>query len=180
MSSGNQSEMAGNAPWAPVTIPATLGDNTPVGTPSKRTLSDCSTPSPSSAVVNQEPKKAKLPCSDLSLSDQPSTTVEPNPGTTNTIQSIMEAMQDQIKATIAEHVRVSVTAMANSVATIISQSLNDRINSVEAENQRLSDQVTLLTEKVDALETYKFAIDQKFDAAEQYSRRACLRLSGIP
>ena len=62
----------------------------------------------------------------------------------------MKATQYQLK--IAEHVSVSVTAMANSVPTIISESLNDRINTIEAENKRLSGQVIQITEKVNALE----------------------------
>ena len=102
--------MASNTSCVPVNMPASLKD-TPVGKPSKGTLSDCSTPSPSSAATNQEPKRAKLPCSDLSLTDQPAENVESIPLSTSTLQSIMEAMQDQIKNTIAEHVSVSVTAM---------------------------------------------------------------------
>ena len=139
--------MASNTSWVPVNMPTSLKD-TPIGKPSKGTLSDCSTPSPSSAATNQEPKMAKLPCSDLSLTDQSSENVETIPLSTITLQYIMEAMQDQIKNTIAEHVSASVTAMANSVPTIISESLNKLINTIEAENKRLSDQVTQLTENV--------------------------------
>ena len=141
--------MATYTSWVPVNMPASLKD-TPVGTPSIRTLSDCSTPSPSSAATNQEPKRAKLPCSDLPLTHQPVKSVESAPVSTSTLQYIIEAMQYQLK--IAEHVSVSVTAMANSVPTIISESLNDRINTIEAENKRLSGQVIQLTEKVNALE----------------------------
>lgn len=141
--------------------------STPVTTQSqsKRTRSDNSTPSPSIA-VSQLPKKAKMPETDSNTDSN----------TNSIIQTVLEA----VKSTIAEQVTISVTAMANSVAQIVTTSLNERLNALESENQELKDQVKTLTARVNDLETHKISFNHLLDTAEQYSRRACLRIAGVP
>lgn len=92
----------------------------------------------------------------------------------------MQEISEQLKATIADHVQVSVTAMANSVAEIITASFNDRISSLETENKSLREEVTSLSDKIRTLESDRVLVFSKLDEAEQYSRRSCLRISGFP
>ena len=72
----------------------------------------------------------------------------------------MAAMSEQLKTTIAEHISISVTSMANSVADIITESLNDRMTALETENKTLKVQINKLTVKVQELETHKRQTDQ--------------------
>lgn len=150
--------------------------NTPSSYTTKRALSESSTPSPSTHV--QVSKKAKVPTPQPSNmeSDKKSGDID----TKFIVQSVMEQISDQLKTSIAEHVQINVTAMANSVAAIITESFNNRIESVESENKALKEQVALLSEKIKILETDKITTKNKLDEAEQYSRRSCLRISGIP
>lgn len=69
--------------------------------------------------------------------------------------------------------------MAQSVADIITSSLNDRMTSIESENKMLHEQVTQLTARVNELELHNQTTTRNLDTAEQYSRRACLRISGM-
>jgi len=62
----------------------------------------------------------------------------------------MEQISEQLKTCIADHVQVSVTAMANSVAAIITTSLT-----VELEHKILRDQITSLSDKIEILESEK-------------------------
>ena len=71
-----------------------------------------------------------------------------NQETSSIVQTVMEQISEQLKTTIADHVQVSVTAMANSVAAIITASLSDRISNVELENKNLRDQITSLSDKI--------------------------------
>ena len=100
--------------------------------------------------------------------------------TKSIVDCVMAAMSEQLKTTIAEHVSISVKSMANSVADIITESLNDRMTALETENKTLKEQINKLTVKVQELETHKRETEQCIDTAEQYSRRYCLRISGIP
>jgi len=54
----------------------------------------------------------------------------------------MEQISEQPKTTIADHVQVSVTALANSIAAINTASSNDRISSIKTENKNLRGQIT--------------------------------------
>jgi len=123
-------------------------------------------------------KKAKAPVSQPTIMASDSNPV--NQETSSIVQTVMEQISEQLKTTIADHVQVSVTAMANSVAAIITASLSDRISNVELENKNLRDQITSLSDKIKILESEKTAVDDRLDEAEQYSRRSCLRISGIP
>ena len=89
-------------------------------------------------------------------------------------------MSEQLKSTIAEHVSISVKSVANSVADIITGSLNDRMTALETEDKTLKEQINKLKVKVQELEAHKRQTDQCIDTADQYSRRPCLRISGIP
>lgn len=94
-------------------------------------------------------------------------------------ETAMQALNDQIQASVCEQVNVSVKAMAQSVADIISASLNERMSSIENENRRLTEQVQMLSIKVTELETHKQTSELKMDDLEQYSRRSCLRIAGV-
>lgn len=48
----------------------------------------------------------------------------------------------------SEQVSVSIQAMAQSVADIISSSLNDRVSAIETENKILHEKVNMLTVKL--------------------------------
>lgn len=155
---------------------------TPGTTASKRMLSNSSTPSPSTNVVV---KKAKLPEPE-SESSQPSTE---NPHCCNfsnddIVSSVLLMVTEQLKSTISEQVNISVTAMAESVAEIVKSKLNDRLSTLECENKQLHEQLQQLTVRVGELELqqhhHQQSTTRSFDVSEQYSRRSCLRISGIP
>ena len=76
-------------------------------------------------------------------------------------------MSEQLKSTIAEHVSISVKSMANSVADIITGSLNDRMTALETEDKTLKEQINKLKVKVQELETHKRQTDQCIDTADQ-------------
>lgn len=149
---------------------ATSVTSTPSG---KRALSNTSTPSPSTCV--QVTKKVKIPSPQPDKMSNPLTSTE----TATIVQTVMQQISEQLKTTIADHVQVSVTAMANSVAAIITASFNDRISSLEAENKNLREEVQLFSDKIKTLESDRAFVHGKLDEAEQYSRRSCLRISGI-
>lgn len=137
-------------------------------------MSNSSTPSPN---ISQTAKKAK---NEESKSSQPSKPTKNVVTCENfDMQSVMAEITEQLKTTLSEHVNVSVTAMAQSVANIITESINDRMTSIEHENSRLNEQIHLLNKRVEELESYKQSSIVSIDTAEQYSRRSCLRISGI-
>ena len=80
--------------------------------------------------------------------------------TKSIVHCVMAAKSEQLKTTIAEHVSISVKSMANSVADIITESLNDRMTALETENKTLKVQINKLTVKVQELETHKRQTDQ--------------------
>lgn len=155
--------------------------NTPIT--SKRELSNSSTPSPLS--VAQPPKKAKKP----GTSNTPTgitktkTLVEPvsqppastNLDTQNIIQSVMSVLNSQvedIKATITDQINAGIAAMAQSVADMVNTTFNDRIKATEDENRLLKDQIHELKSELASMR-------KTSDSMEQYSRRNCLRISGV-
>ena len=73
----------------------------------------------------------------------------------------------------------SVAALAQSVADIISNSFTEKISSMESENKMLKKEIEVLSKKVDELERFKGHANSSLDNAEQYSRRSCLRISGV-
>lgn len=151
-------------------------------TPSnKRDLSVNSTPSPS-AEYNPT-KKVKIPPSAVET-EMPSSNVVTslaiqNPDIKLIIDSVTRSINDHLAYTISEQVNKSMENMAQSVADIISASLNTRISTVEAENVRLQEQVKDLNAKISKLEQFNNTYERKLDTAEQYSRRNCLRISGV-
>lgn len=152
--------------------------STPINSNSKRCLSNSSTPSPNSKVT-QTSKKPKLPEDDSDQSCKQSSTSNVEMSYEDIVKSVVSEVTEQLKTTLSEHVNASVKSMAQSVADIISSSLNDRMSSVEVENKQLRDQVTQLTARVQELEQHKHSTAKNFDNAEQYSRRSCLRISGV-
>ena len=129
----------------------------------KRVLSSSSTPSPST----KHPPKQVKGSTDCTDSDA-------------IIHSIMQVIREELKTTISEHINSSVKEMAQSAADIISASIHERMCAIEFENKQLKDQVALLTSKVSQLESANCILSRQADDAEQYSRRSCLRISGLP
>ena len=73
----------------------------------------------------------------------------------------------------------SVAVLAQSVADIISNTFTEKISSMESENKMLKKEIEVLSKKVDELERFKGHANSSLDNAEQYSRRSCLRISGV-
>lgn len=151
--------------------------NTPSS--SKRELSSSSTPSPS---TTSQPTKKKKP---ESKGKQVADTSSPvSPDTQLIIDKVMFAMNEQmneqisiIKNTITEQVINSVAEMGKSLSDVIQTSINDRMTSLEQENKLLHNQVLELKTELDNM---KMSSGKSLDTMEQYSRRNCLRIAGVP
>ena len=94
----------------------------------------------------------------------------PSAGTTITIPPsemlrLSELLQDTFRAEIV--------GLVDSIVKGVVTGLQDRITSLENSNKDLQDTNTSLTARVAVLEA-------QADQAEQYSRRNCLRISGVP
>lgn len=165
--------------------------NTPTPTPTstKRELSVGSTPSPLSTA--QPPKKVvKHGSADadepLLAQAQTESLIESTctPQTTSDTQMVISAVMsalnvkiEEIKSTITDQMNSSLASMAQTVADIINASYSERISAVEDENKRLHDQVVELRAE---LESLKVSTERSRDTMEQYSRRNCLRIAGVP
>ena len=77
-----------------------------------------------------------------------------------------ESFQPQLSQIVQDSVQMQVTPIVNSIVEGVLAGLTDRLRFLEAENREL-------TRKVARLEAAA-------DEAEQYSRRNCLRVSGVP
>ncbi|KAH3801119.1 hypothetical protein DPMN_154765 [Dreissena polymorpha] len=75
-------------------------------------------------------------------------------------------MLDLFKADVEAIVNSVVQSLIAQIIRGINESLNTKITSLECENKVLKDQI--------------FELQVQTDRAEQYSRRNCLRVSGIP
>ena len=96
--------------------------------------------------------------------------------TTEIVQCVMSLVKDELKDFINETVKT----MAQSVADVISSRFNSQLEALEDKNKTLSSEVTSLKDQVDTLTTTCNKLLTAQDEAEQYSRRNCLRISGIP
>ncbi len=65
----------------------------------------------------------------------------------------------------------------NELDTKLNELISEKVNS---ENELLSSRIKSLELKIDLYESHMKKIEVKMDDAEQYSRRACLRIYGIP
>ena len=95
------------------------------------------------------------------------------------VKAVLSEVTHQLKTTISENVKASVESMAQSVADIITTTLNDRITMIETDNRQLWDQIQQLSARVTELEAQKMNTTKNLDKAEQYSRSSCLRISGV-
>ena len=156
-------------------------DQTPKTDRVKRMLSP-GTPSPGN--VNPE-KKSKCP-SDTSMEPiheteseahaDPDSTHINKVDMTEIVQCAMSSVKDELKDFINE----TVTKMAQSVADVISSRLTAQMKALEDKNKTLTTEVTSLKNQVATLTTTCNKLLLSQDEAEQYSRRNCLRISGIP
>lgn len=84
-----------------------------------------------------------------------------------TIASLMkDSFQPQVSQIIQDSLQQQLTTMVNSIVTGVLQGLTDKISSLQKENDELKQKVKTLEEAI--------------DSADQYSRRNCLRITGIP
>ena len=111
--------------------------STPVSNSTKQGLSNSSTPSPGSNVI-QTAKKVKLPeFSTGSSSIIMSSASKVDSSYEDIVKAVLSEVTDQLKTTISENVKASVESMAQSVADIITTTLNDRITMIETDNRQL-------------------------------------------
>lgn len=87
----------------------------------------------------------------------------------STIQAIALALKD----TIQSNLQVMIDASIKPIVDGVVHGLQIRIDTLELDNKALKDQNTKLLDRVVELESSS-------ESAEQYSRRNCLRLSGVP
>lgn len=89
------------------------------------------------------------------------------------IEKLVAIVESRLDDKVSQSVNTRITNMANSVA-IISKSVNDRVAAIEAENKQHVEQLTV------RLKVLEKQTDKRVDAAVQYLRRYCLRISGVP
>ena len=144
--------------------------------------------------VTQNPKKRELTSPDFDIESKKNKTVSesldtsvggtmasdpvevmdthsiPPAGPTFTIPpSEMLKLSDLLKDTF----RGEIVGLVDNIVTGVLKGLQERITALEVSNQNLQDTNKSLTARVAVLES-------QADQAEQYSRRNCLRISGIP
>lgn len=78
-----------------------------------------------------------------------------------------------LKESFREELRSELSEMIKSIVDGVISGLNEKINTIERENSALKQENTSLKSRIEKLESAA-------EAAEQYSRRNCLRVSGIP
>ena len=118
-------------------------------------VSDTDTSIPSPAIMAENTEEM----SDPSPSQEPHITIP---------HSEMAKLADMLKETF----RGEILGMVDSVVDGVLKGLFDRISSLEKVNQDLVKENKVLVERVESLE-------RQADQAEQYSRRNCLRVSGL-
>ena len=93
----------------------------------------------------------------------------------NIVQIVMGSVREELK----DFINDTVKAMTQSVAVVVSSTINEKVKKLEISNDTLSKEVSTLPSQVATLSSTceKLRTDQ--DEAEQYSRRNCLRISGI-
>ena len=92
------------------------------------------------------------------------------------VQCVMAAVKNDLK----DFINQTVTKMAQSCADVISTRFTEQMKSLENKNKTLNSQVTSLQNQVTELKSTCDKLMTAQDEAEQYSRRNCLRISGIP
>lgn len=148
----------------------------------KRQLSP-GTPSPTH--VNSNPQKKPKGQSDGSLApitecetmqtDSSSQCSISKSDMENIVQIVMGSVREELK----DFINDTVKAMAQSVADVVSSTINEKVKKLETSNETLSKEVSSLRSQVATLTSTCEKLQTDQDEAEQYSRRNCLRISGI-
>ena len=131
------------------------------------------------ATPQSNPKKKRPLSSPADQADQKKTKpVSDKENTGFTISEEAEAGISPTQITLSEDnlAQISVylrSSFENELPTLVSSIVEGVVNSLSEKIKQLSDENAQLKRRVEELET-------KVDRAEQYSRRNCLRLSGIP
>ncbi|MCG8048797.1 MAG: hypothetical protein N0E48_24860 [Candidatus Thiodiazotropha endolucinida] len=92
------------------------------------------------------------------------------------VQSVLKLEADdiaQISNALTEQLRAELSDMVKGIVQGVLSGLNEKIQSIERENKALKNENKGLKSRIQKLET-------EIEGAEQYSRRNCLRISGIP
>ena len=89
------------------------------------------------------------------------------------MKKIAQMIKTAINSEVEPVVKSIVEPLVKSIVDGVTKSLNEKIKTLETENKSLKAQVKSLNSKVDALQIAS-------DSAEQYSRRNCVRIVGIP
>ena len=89
------------------------------------------------------------------------------------MKKIAQMIKCAISSEVEPIVKSIVEPLVKSIVEGVTKSLNDKIKTLETDNKSLKSQVKSLNTKVDALQIAS-------DSAEQYSRRNCARIVGIP
>ncbi len=84
----------------------------------------------------------------------------------------IQAIAIAVKDTIFEQLQASMATLVESVVGGVMNDLSTRVDALEKTNSTLRDEKEELLERIQSLE-------RQADSAEQYSRRNCLRLSGV-
>lgn len=124
----------------------------------KRELSSSSSPNQSWT----NPEKKNRP-------SEPDVSDTPEPPLVRLADSDFARITNMVKDMIS----ALVEPLVKSIVSEVTDKLEKRIETLEKDKADLSEKVTLLSTKVEKLE-----LDH--DAAEQYSRRNCLRITGVP
>ena len=90
------------------------------------------------------------------------------------------SLNSDMQATVKETIKEELPDMANDIVSKVVTGLNQRIEKLETENQRLDKDVKNLKKENKTLKSTIAKLEKAADNGEQYSRRNSLRMSGIP
>lgn len=148
--------------------PINFAVSTPVKTDDNSKKRDRSSQSLSTSINNPEKKNKHDSDSVENISD----IVTSSPVTSSPVH-LAESDFDRLSTMLKCSLKAEVEPLVKSIVTEVTSSLTKQITDLEQVNKDLRAEVKLLTGRVNKLET-------SIDTAEQYSRRNCLRIVGVP
>ena len=162
-------------------------------TPDKKRLLSPGTPSPTNLNPQKKSKgqsESSLPTVEENTCSTPQQSITAHTSQQSDLGSgqvsnfdmtaIVHAVLSSVKDELKDFINDTVKSMAQSVADAVSSTMTEKMKKLEDDNQNLSKDVTSLRSKYDDLAGKYSLLLLAQDKAEQYSRRNCLRISGIP
>lgn len=134
-----------------------------IDTPSTPAPSDSNKRELTSPFDPNDPKKARAHSASSETSEM---------DTSTTRVHLCDEDFEKISSLLTSTFERKISLMISSITDGVNKGLNDRIKTLESENVTLKETVAKLEERLEKVE------DEQ-DRAQQYSRRNCLRLSGI-